>query len=70
MQRVISDLSVMDFSLKLSSNPEFTAAVDIAYARAAYKLSKERQYGAKTVLDIAPSYLSSKSKEELIKELL
>lgn len=62
--------SVMEFSLKLGSNPEFTAAVSIAYARAAYKLAEEKQYGARTVLDIPPFYLSSKSKDDLIKELL
>ncbi|MDN6196070.1 MAG: diaminopimelate dehydrogenase [Atopostipes suicloacalis] len=62
--------SVIDFSLHLESNPEFTAAVDIAYARAAYQISKEKEFGARTVLDIAPSYLSSKTNEELIKELL
>lgn len=64
------EVSVMDFSLKLGSNPEFTSAVNIAYARAAYRLAKEKQYGARTVIDIPPFYLSSKSKEELIKELL
>lgn len=64
------EVSVMEFSLKLDSNPEFTAAVNIAYARAAYKLAQEKQYGARTVLDIPPFYLSAKSKEELIKELL
>lgn len=64
------EIAVMEFSLKLDSNPEFTSAVDIAYARAAYKLAKEKQYGARTVLDIPPYYLSSKSKEELIKDLL
>lgn len=62
--------SLIEFSLDLESNPEFTAAVNIAYARAAYKLAGEKQYGARTVLDIAPHYLSSKSREELIKELL
>ena len=62
--------SLIEFSLDLESNPEFTAAVNIAYARAAYKLAAEKQYGARTVLDIAPHYLSSKSREELIKELL
>lgn len=62
--------SLIEFSLDLESNPEFTAAVTIAYARAAYKLAQEKQYGARTVLDIAPHYLSSKSREELIKELL
>ena len=63
-------MSVVDFSLKLDSNPEFTAAVSIVYARAAYKLAKEKQYGARTILDIPPYYLSMKSKEELMKELL
>ncbi len=64
------EVSVMEFTLNLGSNPEFTAAVNIAYARAAYKLAQEKQYGARTVLDIPPLYLSAKSKEELIKELL
>ncbi|MDN6327211.1 MAG: diaminopimelate dehydrogenase, partial [Alkalibacterium sp.] len=52
--------AVYQFGLDLDSNPEFTAAVTIAYARAAGKLAKEKQYGAKTVFDIAPSYLSPK----------
>ena len=63
-------LSIIDFSLSLESNPEFTAAVNIAYARAAYKLSQEEKYGARTVLDIAPHYLSSKSREDLMRDLL
>jgi diaminopimelate dehydrogenase len=62
--------SVVDFSLSLESNPEFTAAVNIAYARAAYKLATNEEYGARTVLDIPPHYLSSKSREELIRDLL
>lgn len=65
-----AEVSVMDFSLKLESNPEFTSAVNIAYARAAYKLAQEGQFGARTVLDIPPIYLSAKAKEELIKDLL
>lgn len=64
------EMAVMDFSLNLDSNPEFTSAVNIVYARAAYRLAKEKKYGAHTVLDIPPFYLSAKSKEELIKELL
>lgn len=64
------ELAVMEFTLNLDSNPDFTAAVSIAYARAAYKLAKEQNYGARTVLDIAPFYLSAKSKEELMKDLL
>ncbi|MBQ2645554.1 diaminopimelate dehydrogenase [bacterium] len=61
---------VIEYSLKLDSNPEFTASVLVAYARAAYKLSLEKNYGCKTVFDIAPAYLSAKSGEELRKELL
>lgn len=62
--------SVIDFSLALESNPEFTAAVMIVYARAAYKLAKAKEFGARTVLDIPPHYLSSHSREELIRDLL
>ena len=50
---------VIEYSLKLDSNPEFTSSVIVAYARAAYKLSKEGVSGCKTVFDIAPAYLSS-----------
>ncbi|WMJ81544.1 diaminopimelate dehydrogenase [Clostridium sp. MB40-C1] len=60
----------MEFSLKLDSNPEFTASVLVAYARAVYRLHKEGQTGARTVLDIPFSYLSPKSGAELRKELL
>lgn len=60
----------MEFSLKLESNPEFTGSVLLAYARAAYKMSKEGQTGARTAFDIPFSYLSPKSAEELRKELL
>ncbi len=56
---------VIEYSLKLDSNPEFTSSVIVAYARAAYRLSKEGQTGCKTVFDIAPAYLSPKSGEEL-----
>lgn len=56
---------VIEFSLKLDSNPEFTASVLIAYARAAHRLAAEGQKGAKTVLDIPPAYLSPKTGEEL-----
>ncbi|MDD5952386.1 MAG: diaminopimelate dehydrogenase [Oscillospiraceae bacterium] len=61
---------VVEFSLKLDSNPEFTASVLVAYARAAYKLSKEGAHGAKTIFDIAPGYLSPKTPEELRGTLL
>jgi diaminopimelate dehydrogenase len=56
--------------LKLDSNPEFTASVIVAYARAAYRMAKEGQTGAKTIFDIAPAYLSPKSGEELRAHLL
>ena len=61
---------LIEYSLKLDSNPEFTASVIIAYARAAYRLSQEGASGCKTVLDIAPAYLSAKSGEELRASLL
>ncbi len=61
---------VVEFSLKLDSNPEFTASVLIAYARAAYRIAGEGGKGAKTVLDIPPAYLSPKTGEELRSSLL
>ena len=61
---------LIEYSLKLDSNPEFTSSVLIAYARAAYRLASERQIGCKTVFDIAPAYLSAKSGEELRKHML
>ncbi|MCL2408498.1 MAG: diaminopimelate dehydrogenase [Oscillospiraceae bacterium] len=61
---------VMEFSLKLESNPEFTASVMIAYARAAVRLAAEKQFGAKTVFDVPLTYLSEKSRADLIRELL
>ena len=61
---------IIEYSLKLDSNPEFTASVIAAYARAAYRLSKEGVKGCKTVFDIAPSYLSPKTAEELRATLL
>lgn len=60
----------IEYSLKLDSNPEFTASVITAYARAAFRLWKEGQKGCKTVFDIPPAYLSSKSGEELRKMML
>ena len=60
----------VEFSLKLDSNPEFTASVILAYARAAYKLSQKGEFGCKTVFDIPPAYLSPKSAEELRAKLL
>ncbi|GLB32089.1 diaminopimelate dehydrogenase [Lacrimispora amygdalina] len=61
---------VLEYSLKLDSNPEFTASVLIAYARAAYRLNNEGISGCKTVFDIAPSYLSMLDGEELRRQLL
>lgn len=61
---------VIEYSLKLDSNPEFTGSVLAAYARAAYKLNKEGVCGAKTVFDIAPAYLSAMSGEEIRAHLL
>ena len=61
---------LIEYRLKLDSNPEFTASVIVAYARAAYRLHKEGQTGCKTVFDIAPAYLSTKSGEELRASML
>lgn len=61
---------VIEYNLQLESNPEFTASVLVAYARACVRLAKEKQFGAYTVLDIAPKYLSDRTDEELRKELL
>ena len=61
---------VIEYSLKLGSNPEFTSSILVAYARAAVRLSREGQTGARTVFDIAPAYLSPKSGAELRKEML
>ncbi|MBR4966534.1 MAG: diaminopimelate dehydrogenase [Lachnospiraceae bacterium] len=61
---------VIEYSLKLDSNPEFTASVIVAYARAAFRMSKEGMKGCKTVFDVAPAYLSPLSGEELRKQLL
>lgn len=64
------NISIYEFELNLGSNPEFTASVNIAYARACYKLARAGNYGAKTVLDIAPGLLSMYSMEELRKRLV
>ncbi len=61
---------VIEYNLKLDSNPEFTSSVLVACARAAYKMSVEKSFGAKTILDIPPAYFSPKSREELLKELM
>lgn len=56
---------VIEYSLKLDSNPEFTSSVIAACARAAFRMKNEGQTGCKTILDIPPAYLSAKSGEEL-----
>lgn len=61
---------VAELSLKLDSNPEFTASVMLAYAKAAFKISSEKRYGAFTIFDIPLSYISSKKHDELLKKLL
>ena len=61
---------VIEYSLKLDSNPEFTACVLTAYARAAFRMNQEGQKGCKTVFDVAPAYLSPMSPEEMRSKLL
>lgn len=61
---------IIEYSLKLDSNPEFTGSVLVACARAAYRMNKEGQTGGKTMLDIAPAYLCAQSGEELRAHLL
>lgn len=61
---------IIEYSLKLDSNPEFTASVLVCYARAAYRLTKAGESGARTVFDIAPALLSAKTPEELRAGLL
>lgn len=62
--------NIIEYNLKLDSNPEFTANVLVAYARAAYKLNRMGQSGCKTVFDIPPVLLSSETNENLRKHLL
>ncbi len=61
---------VIEYALKLDSNPEFTSCVLVACARAAYRLQKEGNYGCKTMLDIPPVYLAAEEREKLIAKLL
>ncbi|MBR5539407.1 MAG: diaminopimelate dehydrogenase [Clostridia bacterium] len=62
--------NIIEYSLKLDSNPEFTSSVLVAYARAAVKMQNVGMYGCKTVFDIPPAFLSPKSPEDLRKRLL
>ena len=61
---------IIEFSLKLDSNPEFTSSVIAAYARAAYRLSKDGASGCKTIFDIPPAYLAAQSGDELRAHML
>ena len=61
---------VIEYSLKLDSNPEFTSSVLVAYARAVHRMAQEGMTGCKTVLDVAPSYLSQHDPEWLRKQML
>lgn len=61
---------VIEYSLKLGSNPEFTGSVLVAYARAAHRLSKKGESGARSVFDIAPAMLSQMTPEELRAHML
>ena len=56
--------NIIEYSLKLDSNPEFTSSVLVAYARAVSRMAAEGMKGCKTVFDVAPAYLSAKSGEE------
>ena len=66
----LQNTHIIEYSLKLDSNPEFTSSVLVSYARAAYKMSKEGMSGCKTVFDVAPVYLSPSSAEDLRKRIL
>ena len=61
---------IVEYKIELGSNPDFTASVLIAYARAAYRLNKEGVSGAKTVVDIAPIYLSKRTAEEVRRDFI
>ena len=67
---VVAEEGVIEYSLKLDSNPEFTSSVIVAYARAAYRMNQEGQKGCKTVFDVAPAYLSALDGAELRKKFL
>ena len=61
---------VIEYKINLDSNPEFTGSVLVAYARAIKRMADRKEYGCKTVFDVAPSYLSPKTSQEIVKELL
>lgn len=57
---------IIEYSLKLASNPEFTGSILVAFARAAYRMNKNGESGAKTVFDVTPAMLSNKTREEML----
>ena len=61
---------IIEYSLKLESNPEFTSSILLSYARAIYRLSKQNETGAKTVFDIAPALLTRHTQKDLLKHML
>ena len=61
---------IIEYSLKLESNPEFTSSILLSYARAVYRLSKNNEIGCKTVFDIAPALLTRYSQKDLLKHML
>ncbi len=61
---------IIEYSLKLESNPEFTSSILLSYARAVYRLASKKDYGCKTVFDIAPALLTRYSREDLLKHML
>lgn len=66
----LKDKQLIEFSLKLESNPSFTSSVLVSYARAAVKFAANKQFGAKSVLDVPPAYISSLTNDELRKSFL
>lgn len=68
--KALENTHVIEYSLKLDSNPEFTASVIVCVARAVYRMAKEGMCGCKTLFDIPPAYLSAKSGEELRRTML
>ena len=66
----VENAQVIEYGLKLGSNPEFTSSVLVAYARAVHRMHQQGDVGAKTVFDVAPGLLSPKSAEQLRAEQL
>ncbi len=64
------DKAVVEFSLNLDSNPEFTGSVLVACARACHRLNREGQFGCKTMLDVPPAYYSPMSRDELLEKMM